>query len=389
MFDINLTKMSNSKLNKMVKETKDKLTTKTNLNAMYVGIVEDTNDPRGLGRIKVRIPALHGTSGNQAYYMPTKQIPWASPALLNGGTNDMGQYIVPIKGSQVMVTFELNSFNKPVYMGSVPSNTSGKTKYYNDNNAIYSGDNVDINTNDRIRDLSVSSSVPYKGPNRTRPQTHKEKMTTGKTVLYKSLKGSTVMIDDADGVENIIFMDANGQRLQLGNSSGNALPRRGSRMEPVRGASTYMSLANGQGDEIRIVKGNVNITTGNNESIDLSDGTILISNSNGDKIKIDDGEINVTTADGDSLSLENGEINVTTSNDESMSLGNDKVLLANSKGTISLNGENASISNGRGSIILNGNNASISNGSKTLNLTNAGVYIGGNRVWDDSYHPGV
>ena len=112
MFDFNISKISNSRLNKTIQKNREKLTPKTELNAMYIGLVEDTNDPRGLGRIKVRIPALHGTNGSQSYYMPTKQIPWATPALLNGGTNDMGQYIIPVKGSQVMVSFELNSFNK-------------------------------------------------------------------------------------------------------------------------------------------------------------------------------------------------------------------------------------------------------------------------------------
>ena len=368
MFDINLTKMSNSKLNKMVKETKEKLTNKTNLNAMYVGIVEDTNDPRGLGRIKVRIPALHGTNGNQSYYMPTKQIPWASPALLNGGTNDMGQYIIPVKGSQVMVTFELNSFNKPVYMGTVPSNTSGRTKYYNDNDAIYSGSSVDINTNDRIRDLSVSSSTAVGA----KPKTDREKMTTGKTVLYKSLKGATVMIDDADGAENIVFMDASGQRLQLGNNSGSALPRRGSRTKPSSGASTYMSLTNGQGDEVTITKGSINIKTKGKEEIDLSDG-----------------EITITNSEGDTFSLKEGEVNIETSNGESISLNDGKVIIGNNDGTISLDGQKASISNGTGSITLDGSNASITNGSSTLNLTGSGIYIGNNRVWDDSYHPGV
>ena len=386
MFDINLTKLNNSKLNKMVKENQEKLTQKTNLNAMYVGIVEDTNDPRGLGRIKVRIPALHGTNGNQSYFMPTKQIPWASPALLNGGTNDMGQYIIPVKGSQVMVTFELNSFNKPVYMGTVPSNTSGRTKYYNDNDTIYSGDSVDINTNDRIRDLSVDSSTAVGS---RAAQTDKQKMTTGKTVIYKSLKGATVMIDDADGVENIVFMDASGQKLQLGNNSGSALPRRGSRTTPTSGASTYMSLSNGQGDEISIIKGNIIIKTGNREQIDLSDGNISITNSNGDTISLNEGEVSISTANGESIGLSEGEISISTADDSQISLANDEVSITNSKCSVSFNGETASFSNGKGSITLNGNNTSISNGSNTLNLTNAGVYIGSNRVWDDQYHPGV
>ncbi len=418
MFDFNLSKIGSSRLNKTIKENKEKITPKTDLNAMYVGIVEDTNDPRGLGRIKVRIPSLHGVNKSQAYFMPTKQIPWASPALLNGGTNDMGQYIIPAKGSQVMITFQLDSFNKPVYMGTVPSNIGNGTKHYNDNNAIYNGDYVDINDNDRIKDLSGSSSRAV-GASK---QTHKQKMTTGKTIIYKSLKGATVMIDDSDGAENISFMDASGQVLQLGNSSGNALPRRGNRTTPSSKASNYMSLRNGQGDAVAITKGKVHIKTGNNEYLDLSngkvelstssddtlimkDGDIILTNSGGDKVTLKNGKIEVTNSNGDKVTLDNGKINLNTSNGEKISLeqnkiniesGNNKISLdgnkieaTNGTGTLSLNGNNASLTNGSSSVNLGPGGVSINNGSSTLSFSGAAAYIGGARLWDDSYHPGV
>lgn len=418
MFDFNLSKIGSSRLNKNIKENKEKLTPKADLNAMYVGIVEDTNDPRGLGRIKVRVPALHGTRGNQAYYMPTKQIPWATPALLNGGTNDMGQYIIPVKGSQVMVTFELNSFNKPVYMGTVPSNTSGNIKYYNDNDAIYKGDNVSIKDNDRIKDLNKSSSNAV-GASR---QTDKQKMTTGKTVIYKSLKGATVMIDDSDGVENITFMDASGQMLQLGNSSGSALPRRGSRTTPSRGASTYMSLRNGQGDAVTITKGKVNIKTGNSEQIELSNGKVKISTSSGDYLQLKDGDIILTNSNGDEITLKNGKAKITNSNGDEITLDSGKIDVKNSSGdkisieqnkiniesgsnkikldgtkveatngtgTLSLDGSNASLTNGSGSVTIGSGGVSINNGSSTMSFSGGAAYIGGARIWDDSYHPGV
>ena len=60
-------------------------------------------------------------------------------------------------------------------MGTVPSNTSGNIKYYNDNDAIYKGDNVSIKDNDRIKDLNKSSSNAV-GASR---QTDKQKMTIG------------------------------------------------------------------------------------------------------------------------------------------------------------------------------------------------------------------
>lgn len=402
MFDFNISKISNSRLNKTIQKNREKLTPKTELNAMYIGLVEDTNDPRGLGRIKVRIPALHGTNGSQSYYMPTKQIPWATPALLNGGTNDMGQYIIPVKGSQVMISFELNSFNKPVYFGTVPSNTSGKTKYYNDNNAIYSGNSIDIKNNDRIKDLNNSGS----NATRAARKTDKEKMTTGKTVLYKSLKGATIMIDDSDGSESIVFMDANGQVLRLGNNSGTALPRRGNKTTPSSGASTYMSLSNGQGDAVTVTKGNINIKTSNNELIDLDDGKINISistndsiniedgkiiiiNSNNDKLVLNNGKASIETSNGEKVSLENNKINIKSGNNEIELSGSDSISISNGTSTVALNSNIMSMSNGTSSVTLNGGNTNISNGTSTISINGGNITINGSKVWTDNYHPGV
>ena len=419
MFDFNVSKISNSRLNKSIKNNSEKLTNKTNVNAMYVGIVEDTNDPRGLGRIKVRIPALHGSATNQSFYMPTKQIPWASPAMFGGGTNDMGQYIVPVKGSQVTVTFELDSFNKPMYMGTIPTNTSGKTKKYNDNKKIYDGKKVDIVSNDRIKDLKSSSST---ASGAKKGKTLKERNSTGKTVLYKSLKGATVMIDDEDGSENITFMDATGQMLQIGNDSGSALPRRGSKTKPGKSAKTYMSLKNGLGDAVTITKGKVNIKTAGKEEIDLSEGKvkvttssddylqmeegdITLTNSGGDKVSLKEGIIQIETETGDIINLEDGKASITTSAGETISMEEGKVEVTsktnkismdgtkieidNGTGKMSLDGNKASVSNGTSSVNLNGGSATISNGSGTLSFNGGDLLLNGARLWTDAYHPGV
>lgn len=214
MFDINISRMSSSKLNSDIAKNKKKLKVDINYNAFYLGIVEDTNDPKGLGRIKARIPAIHGSNSQQNSYLDTKFIPWATPALLNGGTNDMGQFIIPIKGSTVLMSFELDSPNDPIYFGTIPT-IIGDIKKYNDNSNVYNGDSYDIDTDDRITDLEKDSA---------------------KQIIYKSFKGSTIMIDDKDGKESISIIDAAGQQLILENDSDEALPRRGNKTNPPKTA---------------------------------------------------------------------------------------------------------------------------------------------------------
>ena len=291
MFDVNVTKANNAKLNNDILNNKKKLQVDINYNAFYLGIVEDTNDPQGLGRIKARIPAIHGTDKSQSIYLDTASLPWASPALLNGGSNDMGQFIVPIKGSTVYMTFEYNSYNDPIYFGSIPTKI-GSTKYYNDNSNIYNGETYDINTNDRITDLDKDSA---------------------QTVVYKSFKGATILIDDKDGKESISIIDAAGQQIVMENDSDEPLPRRGNKTLPPSTANIRILTAGSIDmicDEFNVDTKNTtidtNIATINSEVTNLnssgstnlsSDNFTITANSTNIPDYVDDSEIHISIAD--------------------------------------------------------------------------------------------
>ena len=80
----------------------DKLLKKT-----YAGVVEDNDDPKRLGRVKVRVFEVY-------HDIPTDDIPWASPWKdLNGE-----KFILPDKGKVVTVVFENGSLYKPEYIYS-------------------------------------------------------------------------------------------------------------------------------------------------------------------------------------------------------------------------------------------------------------------------------
>lgn len=72
----------------------------------YTGVVEDHEDPLGLGRLRVRIPELYGS-------IPKEHIPWANPCSPFGGAGNgspgyqeasgYGFFFIPVPGSKVKV----------------------------------------------------------------------------------------------------------------------------------------------------------------------------------------------------------------------------------------------------------------------------------------------
>ena len=336
MFDNRISNINANKLSSTIFANQKKFRNEQNLNALYCGIVEDTNDPFNMGRVKVRIPRLHGTQEGQHNYLSTRDIPWASPALLNGGTNDMGQMIVPVKGSTVTVSFQYDDFNQPMYFGSVPTKINNK-KIYNDNPNIFNGEPIDITTDDDIKDLSRD---------------------TAKTVVYKSIKGSTIIIDDKDGKETIRMIDAAGQVFEMGNNSKSALKRRGNREVPPKSSSTYMSLRNNLGDEIAIMSGDISIIT-----------------SNGEEILLSEGEVTVTSGD-NTISLTEDEAIVSVG-DNTISLTEDEALVTTGNSNVSIKDGDVSFSDGESSISLSGGTCTFNTTNFILNAanTNIGDYV--------------
>ena len=73
--------------------------------------------------------------------------------------------------------------------------------------------------------------------------------------MYKSLKGSTILINDKDGEESLKIIDAAGQQIIMKNTSEEALPRRGNSVNPPETASIDI-----------ISNGNINLN-GNNVNL--------------------------------------------------------------------------------------------------------------------------
>lgn len=242
MFDNIINNMTTSNLEKSARSEANKLVKEINPNAFYTGIVIDTNDFYKLGRVKIRIPCIHGGDSSQRIYLPDSALPWAKPAIMSGAGNDSGQFIVPAKGTRVIVSFEMDDLSRPLYFGGIPT-LHMRDKVYNDNLCTFGGAPILIKDDDRIKDL---------------------KEDTSQQVIYKSFKGASIIIDDQDGYENIKIIDQAGQVFEMGHI-GTTLERRGANIledleEP--NYENYIRVSNGTsyiemiGDTIKI-KGNI------------------------------------------------------------------------------------------------------------------------------------
>ena len=94
---------------------------------LYIGVIEDRNDPLKLGRCKVRVIGLHT---HEVSKLPTADLPWAIPmqpttsAALSGiGTTPLGL----VEGTNVIVMFQDEDKQFPIILGSIggiPQSTS-------------------------------------------------------------------------------------------------------------------------------------------------------------------------------------------------------------------------------------------------------------------------
>lgn len=176
---------------------------KVDYKAFYRGTVVDNDDPMKMGRVRVRVPQIYGAEvqKDDSIYVPSYSIPWASSAIMTGAGNNTGAYLIPNIGDTVLITFEGGDPNLPLYFGGLLTR-DGKDKFIGtkdaNNDMLYAVNSDDFNT-----DITNGSQ----------------------RVIYKSLKGATIIIDDKDEDESIKIIDQLGQFISLENVSNEALGR--------------------------------------------------------------------------------------------------------------------------------------------------------------------
>lgn len=161
---------------------------KFDYNSFYRAIVMSIDDPERLGRIKVKIPALHHDT-------PTQNLPYAWPGIFAGFGNQMGQILLPPVGSIVYVAFEYSSEHRIIYFGGVPTlYEDGKKQYYG------------ARINDGKDKLITEGDLP-------------REYTGSQYIIYKSPSGAIVYIDDDDMRPRMVFKDSAGQTIIMSSNN--------------------------------------------------------------------------------------------------------------------------------------------------------------------------
>lgn len=155
---------------------------KFDFNSFYRAYVIDNQDPDKLGRVKIRIPSLHGTSTTY---------PWAYPASLTGFGFQTGMFILPPVGAMVWVTFEYSDEHRPIYFGGIPTTyAEGKSQSYGP--FINNGYPVAVTNDD----------LPFE-------------YTGTQQIIYKSPKSSILYFDSSDINNLIVMKNINGQGIEI------------------------------------------------------------------------------------------------------------------------------------------------------------------------------
>lgn len=116
----------------------------TNFHNIFLGVVEDNNDPEGMGRCRVRILGIHTElkEKNATEGIPTDELPWALAInpIAGGSVSGMGIQGVPVNGSWVCGFFLGGDHNNPAIFGSISGyakTAADTTKGFNDPNGVY------------------------------------------------------------------------------------------------------------------------------------------------------------------------------------------------------------------------------------------------------------
>jgi hypothetical protein len=132
----------------------------------YRGFVVNNDDPKRLGRLRLRVPSVLG---------PNVVTGWALPCVPFGGHGNQGFLCIPERDAGVWVEFEEGDLEFPIWVGTFWSNPGDKSELPKPNNA------------DGAEQESVQS-----------PPTRK---------IFKTKRGHTIQFEDADGEERIIICD--------------------------------------------------------------------------------------------------------------------------------------------------------------------------------------
>lgn len=328
--------------------------------------VELRIDPQGLGRVKVRIPGIHGMDAS------IDSLPWAY-ILSSGGGFDSGTFTPPEVGSWVVVDksdLEEQYYILGVIRGS--GSVSLRGSFIPEEDERFKKQLVGPWKTEKTQ-----KEVPLESQNTGEPET---------VTVYKSLKGATIKITDSNGNENIEIIGHDGSTIKMiapyqenfyyGRENTRLNHDMNSPVDKSKFKTTAIIMKDSSGNIIRSMgnregKSTVEIIGQGSQVVagleilpDDSKATLFIS-SEGSR-----SELGITP---NSIEMTNGK--------SSISMTDDSVRIDCSNFTLNAN----NISESASSLLLKGNVTTISGSSVNIssdnaNLTGSSVNVGGGSV---------
>jgi len=180
---------------------------------LYRGIIEATNDPLKIGRVQVRIHDLHGDETRTS----REVLPWAEVNEMWSGSYDSGSYSPGsmVVGSGVFLEFEKGNTNCPIVMGAYRARPefAQELRTVSGRRTTDPEEEVDPNATwvPPEKQEETPKDVYFKGDE---DPTFDDTIPT-KTVIFKSPKGHTILVEDKDGEEFLQIIDRAGQVFEM------------------------------------------------------------------------------------------------------------------------------------------------------------------------------
>lgn len=180
----------------------------------FFGVVEYNDDPRNLGRVKVRIGGIHNNTGDDK--IPAEKLLWAWPCKM------AHTHLVPTVGDTVVVGFIQGNRQQPFYLGKVDGNLKSK---FIKGRLAHLPDPEPINREPRMAEVGgfgdpgANNAWSFERPegNECPEETFLKRRTTAPSlqVVVKSDRGHTIYYEDEAGHEAFKIIDRLGQMLEF------------------------------------------------------------------------------------------------------------------------------------------------------------------------------
>jgi uncharacterized protein involved in type VI secretion and phage assembly len=110
----------------------------------YRGLVSDNNDPKMIGRIRAKVPAIFGESESG----------WALPCVPYAG-NRVGLFFIPPIGANVWIEFEAGDSENPIWSGCFWATGEVPEKAISHETKVIQTEHASITIADKLGEISL------------------------------------------------------------------------------------------------------------------------------------------------------------------------------------------------------------------------------------------